>query len=185
MGCCKTTKKKNDNEKKSICIRNNDDGDVCVIYFLQRSYVKSCDKSIGVSVQRITRSGSTVTLTYRIWSKVGQVYASQSTWPWDGSSSIVGSDDTGNQYRNGYPYQSGNIEIYIGGNQVGTYGNGQMFTLDGIGLTGTVVFKNVSSAATTVTVKIPTTSNTPNLTFECDMIEFVNIEIEKQNEARQ
>lgn len=147
----------------------------------EKSYVKSCDKSIGVSVQSVTRKGSTVTLTYRIWSKVGQVYASQSTGPWDGSSSIVGSDDTGSQYRNGYPYENGNIEIYIGGNQVGTYGHGQMVTLDLAGLTGRVVFKSVSSAATSVTVKISTTSNTPNLTFERDMIEFVNIPIEDVN----
>lgn len=144
------------------------------------SYVKTCDKCIKLELQRTVRNGSNVVLTYKIWTdRLSDTYASMWTGSWDGSASVVGSDDTGRHYTNGYPYSYGNIDIYIDGKQVGTYGNGQMFTLTNEHpLYGRVVFELVSSDATAVTVKIPITSNTPNLTFSKDQIEFVNIPIE-------
>lgn len=145
------------------------------------SYVKTCDKCIKLELQRAVRDGSNVVLTYKIWTdRLGETYASMWTGPWDGSASVVGSDDTGCHYKNGYPNSYGNIEIYIDGRQVGTYGNGQMFTLNKERpVYGRVVFKLVSKNATAVTVRIPITSNTPNLTFSKDQIEFVNIPIEE------
>ena len=146
----------------------------------KKSYVKTCDKKINVEVTRCVRNPyGNVVLSFSLsTTRLSDTYVSICTGPWDGSPGKIGSDDTGYNYTNNYPHGYSNIDISVGGQQVGIYGWGQQVTLSNKkSVYGSAVFHSVSSNAKTVTLKLPISSNTPNYSLENDNLQFVNIPI--------
>ena len=141
------------------------------------SYILSCDESLTISKPTIKRNGNNLELNYTL-NKNGYL-TNFSMWSgsWDGTSGINGTDDTGKNYYNGYPYASSNMMVYIDGKRVGTYGQGQMVTI-GNSVKGEIIFVDFPQNATKFSARLQITSNTPNKTFDHDYIDFVNIPVE-------
>lgn len=141
------------------------------------SYILSCDKSLTISKPIIKRNGNNLEVSYTLNENGYVTYFSMWSGSWDGTSGINGTDDTGKNYYNGYPYAYSNMMVYIDGKRVGTYGQGQMVTI-GNSVKGEIIFVDFPQNATKFSARLQITSNTPNKTFDHDYIDFVNIPVE-------